>query len=352
MVIVAEKYGHVIGVDTHARTHTLTRIDTRTGQIRGPEAFPTSAAGLKRALGWVTRETTDGPVLVAIEGVRSYGATFTELLISSGIDVTEVEPPGKALRARKGKSDQIDSWAAVQNVLDVQVTSLPKPRSAAGTRAAIATLLAARTRLDTYRTVQRNALNALVRTNNLGLDARRALTDGQVTQIASWRTRPSDTLAQSTARAESIYLAKSIKSLTQDLHQNRLALSQLGEDLAPGLQAKPGYGPVTVAQILVAYSHQGRFTSEAQFASLAGVAPIPASSGNITRHRLNRFGDRTLNDAFDVIARTRMRVHQPTQDYVERQYEARKTYRDIKRKLKRYLARSTYRKLEKHAIAP
>src|SRR5699024_9531689 len=107
MVIVAEKYSHVIGVDTHSRTHTLTRVDTRTGVITGPETFPTSPAGLKRALGWITRTTSTGSVLVAMEGVRSYGATSAQILTSVGIEVTEVLTPGKALRARNTKSDQL-----------------------------------------------------------------------------------------------------------------------------------------------------------------------------------------------------------------------------------------------------
>lgn len=350
MVIVAEKYGHVIGVDTHARTHTLTRVDTRTGLIHGPQTFPTSEPGLKRALGWITRGTTDGPVLVAMEGVRSYGATFTQVLTGAGIVVTEVAPPGRALRARKGKSDPIDSLAAAQSVLALEVVSLLQPRSAAGIRASLATLLGARRRVDTYRTVQRNALTALVRTTNLGIDARRALSDRQITQIASWRTRPSDDQTRTIARAEAIYLAKSVRVLKTDLQDNAAQLAVLVDDLTPGLLDEPGYGPITCATILVAYSHHGRFTSEAQFASQAGVAPIPASSGNVTRHRLNRFGDRHLNQAFDTIARTRMRFHEPTQEYVEGQYEAQKNYREIKRKLKRYLARSTYRKLEKYEI--
>src|SRR5699024_1982713 len=70
--------------------------------------------------------------------------------------------------------------------------------------------------------------------------------------------------------------------------------------------------------------------------------PIPASSGNTLRHRLNRFGDRHLNNAFDTIARTRMRHHEPTQAYVQGQYEAKKNYREIKRKLKRYLVKSFF----------
>jgi len=191
---------------------------------------------------------------------------------------------------------------------------------------------------------------ASVRITDLGVDARRALTDRQITLIASWRNRPSDDLATSIARSEAVYLAKSIRGLKTELQDNAAHLGALVQDLTPGLLDEPGYGPITSATILVSYSHAGRFISEAQFASLAGVAPIPASSGNTVRHRLNRFGDRHLNNAFDTIARTRMPHHEPTRAYVESQYEAKKNYREIKRKLKRNLARPTYRKLEKYDI--
>lgn len=216
-------------------------------------------------------------MLVAMEGVRSYGATFTTVITSAGLEVTEVIPPGWALRARVGKSDQNDALAAAQSVLHLEVTSLVKARLAAGIRASLATLLAARRRLDGYRRVQPNALTALVRTTDLGIDARRALSDRQVTIITSWRTRPSHDLATPTARFEAVYLAKSVRELKTELWDNAAHLEVLVQDLAPGLLDEPGYGPITLATILVAYSHHGWFTSEAGFASLAGVAPIPAS---------------------------------------------------------------------------
>jgi transposase len=99
--------------------------------------------------------------------------------------------------------------------------------------------------------------------------------------------------------------------------------------------------PVTAAIILTAYSHRGRVRSEAAFAALAGVNPIPASSGNTTRHRLNRYGDRQLNRAFDVIARVRM-LHDPeTRAYVER-----RTAEGKSRCLKRFISRQIYRQLQ------
>lgn len=121
-----------------------------------------------------------------------------------------VPPPGKALQAPEGKSDQIDFLAAAQSVLPLRASL---PRSAAGIRASLARLLAARRRLDGYQRLQTNALIALVRITDLGIDARRVLTDRQITLVASWRTRPSGDLVTSIARADAVYLAMSIRGL-------------------------------------------------------------------------------------------------------------------------------------------
>lgn len=121
----------------------------------------------------------------------------------------------------------------------------------------------------------------------------------------------------------------------------------LDEQLAPGMQDQLGMGPITVGIILAAYSHPSRIRSEAAFAALAGVSPLEASSGNTKRHRLNRSGDRQLNMALDIIVKSRMRLNDETKTYVERRSAEGRTYREIKRCLKRYLARSVFRQLEK-----
>jgi transposase len=106
-----------------------------------------------------------------------------------------------------------------------------------------------------------------------------------------------------------------------------------------------GVGAVTVAAVLTAWSHPRRVRSEAAFASLAGVNPLPASSGNTVRHRLNRGGDRRLNRALHTITMTRM-VHDPgTRDYVVKRTQEGRSYRVIRRSLKRYIARILYRQL-------
>jgi transposase len=121
----------------------------------------------------------------------------------------------------------------------------------------------------------------------------------------------------------------------------------------PDLLNQLGIGPIVAATVLCAWSHPGRIHSEAAFAMLAGVAPIPANSGQVTtRHRLNRFGDRQLNQALHTIVLTRIRHDQRTRDYVERRTSEGKTSREIRRCLKRYIARDLYRTLENAPRTP
>ena len=123
-------------------------------------------------------------------------------------------------------------------------------------------------------------------------------------------------------------------------------IAAIVEDLAPGLVASEhGVGALSAAQILLSWSHAGRIRSEAAFAMLSGTAPVPVSSGRTDRHRLNRLGDRQLNRALHVIAVTRMRNHPPTHAYVQRRRAEGKTDREIRRCIKRYLARHLYRVL-------
>jgi len=121
---------------------------------------------------------------------------------------------------------------------------------------------------------------------------------------------------------------------------------------AAGLLKKTGIGPVTATVIYTAWSHQGRIRSEAAFASLAEVSPIPASSGNTQRHRLNRGGDRRLNQALHMAVIVRMIHDNETQLYVEKRTTEGKTLREIRRILKRYLARQIYRFLNTTETLP
>jgi hypothetical protein len=148
-------------------------VDTSTGACLATGTFPTTAAAIGRAIAWMQR-TTNGNVLAAVEGTSSYGAGLSRALRTAGIPVAEVKPPRRQARAGVGKSDPIDAVEAARQVLHRDVDRLAVPR-ADGLRSALRVLLTGRRGLDTRRAADRNALNALVRTTGLGVDARKAL---------------------------------------------------------------------------------------------------------------------------------------------------------------------------------
>ena len=129
------------------------------------------------------------------------------------------------------------------------------------------------------------------------------------------------------------------------LKAHRTQLQAIVDELAPGLTDRPGIGLVSVAQAIVSFSHPGRCRNDAAFAALAGTSPLESSSGRTVRHRLNRGGDRALNRAIHTIALTRMRSCPTTRAYVARRTAEGKTLREIRRCLKRYIARQLYRTL-------
>lgn len=344
MVLVAEKFEHVVGIDTHARTHTYCVVHSRTGAVIDTAAFPTSAAGHSRALNRIVRRSRGSAVLAAVKGTSSYGASITALLVETGIDVAEVRPAPRSSHAHAGKSDPLDAEAAARSVLGKDIAKLAQPRQA-GDRTALRVLLTARSLIDQQRTANRNALNALLRSIDLGIDARKPLTDTQVATIATWRTSR-DRGAIRVTRTEAKRLAWAVIDQTEQLRETHRQLAALTEQLAPGLQELPGVGPVTGAILVTVYSHHGRVRSEAAFAALGGIAPLPASSGNNSRHRLSRSGDRQLNRAVNVIVRTRMSFDAATREYVARRRAEGRTGREIRRCLKRYAVRSLFRELQ------
>lgn len=346
MAIVAHTHPSVIGVDTHARNHAVSILACPHGELIDQAQFPATAAGLSRAVSWAARRTGgDLNVLWAIEGTGTYGARLARAATDAGYSV--VEAPRMNARANRGigKSDPLDARRIAAAVLPLEEAQLRRPRADDGIRAAVRVLLASRDHMSTERTATINALTALLRVNDLGIDARRPLTAGQITTVAAWRTRHED-LATATARWEAIRLAKRVAALDAELKDITTRITDLvHQSPARTLLEQPGIGPITAAVALTAWSHLGRIRSEAAFASLAGASPIPASSGNTVRHRLNLGGDRRLNRALHMAVVTRMRMDPRTRAYVERRTAEGRTIREIRRCLKRYLAREIYRRL-------
>src|SRR5699024_4788462 len=242
----------------------------------------------------------------------------------------------------------IDAFRIASTVLPLSTDRLRKPRGHNDIQSALQIMLTARDELARERTRAVNALTALLRTMDLGIDARRALGMKIINQIASWRSRK-EPLHLATARAEAIRLAQRVRQAHAEILQSDKQLSNLtAQSPAAGLTNETGIGPVTAATMLVAWAYPGRLRNEAAFAALAGASPLPASSGNTVRYRLNR-GDRQLNRALNVIAMHRT-IHDPeTQSYVEKRRTQGKTDREIRRCLKRYLARRIYRHLNQAA---
>lgn len=345
MTIVAHAHPFVVGVDTHARNHVLA-ILTGTGEVIDTREFPTTSAGLARAIAWVARRTGgDLAVLWVIEGVASYGAGLTGAVERAGYEVVEAARMDARAHHGIGKSDPLDAARIGAAVLALDTDQLRRPRRGDGIRAALRVLVTARDHMTGERTATINALTALARVVDLGPDARKPLTRTQIAAVARWRPREED-LATATARTEAVRLAKRVNELDEQIAANQARLTELVQaSQAAPLLTKIGIGPVTAAIALTAWSHPGRVRSEAAFAALAGVNPIPASSGNTVRHRLNRGGDRRLNKALHIAVLTRMTHDPETRAYIERRRAQGRTTREIRRCLKRYLARQIYRTL-------
>ena len=209
-------------------------------------------------------------------------------------------------------------------------------------------LLATRGPAFTFRTRAISALHALVTSAPDGIRERlRTLPLGQLLQTCAGLRDSSRRSVEESATVLALRsTARRALACEQEAAELEAQLDRLVRQLAPALLDQLGIGPVVAGQVITSWSHHGRFRSEAAFAKLGGVAPIEASSGTLVRHRLNRSGDRQLNRALHTIVLVRMRQDSATKDYVQRRLAQGKTIRDIKRCLKRYIARQLFRQLE------
>jgi transposase len=163
---------------------------------------------------------------------------------------------------------------------------------------------------------------------------------GRLRQQSGWDS-------ETTATAASLRtLARRIQLLDREIAEHTHALTSLVRAWRPDLLGRSGVGPIVAATVLCAWSHAGRCRSDAAFALLGGAAPIPASSGQTVRYRLNRSGDRHLNQALHLVVLTRLRYDPATRAYAQRRRAQGKTNREIRRCLVRCVARQLYRQLE------
>ena len=328
------------GVDTHKDAHTLCLLD-HMGRAIGTFRFAADAKGYDALAGKIGGPATC--VGVGIEGTGSYGAGLTRRLLELGYCVYEVMVPGRARRKPgRPKSDPADAEAAARQVLAGVDPSKPKDQS--GRTEELRRLMIARDRLVQAASAMINAAKSLMVA--APEDLRRSLEGLSGKNLRSALSTLDPAAGGIVLALGSLGKAWDLQDREADAIEERM--KRVLEANAPALLAIYGCGAVSAAALAVAVAGGGnpeRLKSEAEFASLCGVAPLLASSGKTERHRLNRGGDRRANRALYQIAVTRMSYDQRTKDYVGKRKRDGKSKKETIRCLKRYIAREAFRAL-------
>jgi transposase len=337
----------VIGVDPHKKTHTAAAVDGAVGVLVGDRTVRARGEGYEQLLVW-GRGQGDERVW-ALEDCRHVSLSLERFLLARGERVVRVPPKlmaGARRSAReRGKSDAIDAIAVARACL--REPELPVAHLEGAARE-IRLLLDHREDL----VAERTRIQQRLRWHLHELDPELELPAGCLDR-AAWLERIRQRLGE---------LADTVQiGICRELVERCIELTRRGRDLerdlavrvrahAPALLDLPGCGALTAAKLIGEIAGAARFSSESRLAMHAGVAPLPASSGNRQRHRLNRSGNRQLNCALHRIAVTQGRIHQPARDYLARRQAEGKTRREALRCLKRHLARTVYNHLR--AIEP
>lgn len=331
------------GVDTHADTHHAAVLLINGGRLADAQ-FPATAAGYAQLLDWL--RGFGRLHAVGVEGTGSYGAGLARHLHAAGVTVVEVSRPDRRQRRLVGKSDPLDAYAAGEAVLAGRASAIPKLGT--GIVEGIRALHLARAGAVKARTATGNELGALLVTAPAQLrDQLRQPGLGALVDACA-RLRPSGDLADpgQAVKVALRSLAGRYRTLSEEITELDSQLRPRVIQACPQLIALPGVGPETAAQLLATIGdNPDRVGSEAAFAALCGVAPIPASSGRTTKHRLSRGGDRQANRALYIIAITRLGSCPRTRAYAARRTTEGLTKKDIIRCLKRYLAREIHKTL-------
>jgi transposase len=329
------------GVDTHGKTHHAAVLD-QTGRELGDHEFPATAAGYRTLLTWMRR--FGAVVKIGVEGTGTYGAGLARYLASEQIGLVEVDRPDRKARRAQGKSDPLDAYAAARAALSGRATAVPKART--GPIEAIRVLRTARRGAVKARTAAINQLRSTIvsapETLREQLDG---LTVVRLVDACAHLPFDEDHLVdpEHATAASLAATARRIQALNTEIAQANRRISPLVAKTAPRLSALYGVGPDVAGQLLAtAGDNPERLRSEAAYAHLCGVAPIPVSSGRTNRHRLNRAGDRAANSALYTIALSRMRNEPRTLAYIQRRTQQGLSKKDILRCLKRYIAREVH----------
>ena len=329
----------VIGVDTHRDEHVAVAIDQQ-GVRLGQRRSPATTWGYGDLEQW-SRDLGEVSAF-GVEGTGSYGAGLARFLTGRGHSVVEVNRPDRSTRFRKGKSDPTDAEMAARAVLAGVADATPK--SGEGEVEMIRMLKSAKDSAVKARTQAANQMKALIVTAPAQL---RETLDGLptaalTTRCAGFRPGRLDDPTMA-ARYTLRSLARRYRQLSKEIQDLQAELARLIWTTAPALVGVFGVGPDTAATLpIAAGGNPQRLRSEAAFASLCGVNPIPASSGKTNRHRLNRGGDRQANSALYRIVVVRLSHDPRTRAYMLRRTGEGLSKSEIIRCLKRYVAREVF----------
>ncbi|MFT4160492.1 IS110 family transposase [Shinella sp.] len=334
----------VIGVDTHVLTHTAAIIDAGTGGVIAQLTVDATADGYAELVEFADQH--DMLRAWAIEGTGGHGAGLTRHLEQRDELVVELDRPERTRRRNGAKSDPLDAIRAAREALSR--TRLGAPRSA-GDRQALSVLLAARrSAVESSTDAQRQVFSLVIAApEQIRVKLRGMKLPAMLRTAAKMRQHSGWDLETTTTVTVLRTLARRALDLTAEAAGHEKEILRIVRSMRPDLLEQKGIGPINAAVILCAWSHPGRVHSEAAFAMLGGVAPIPATSGQVVnRHRLNRYGDRQLNRALHNIVLSRLRYDDRTRAYADRRTQEGRTRREIIRCIKRYIARDLYRLLE------
>ena len=345
--MLADQVDYVVGVDTHRDEHVLAVVVAVDGCGCGATVGGDQLADTEQALRFAA-EHADGRRVWAVEGAGHYGAGLARHLSGRGETVLEAGRSPRNERRLHGKDDGLDAIRAARTVLAGETLALPR----AGQRQEALRLLlvARRGAVDIRRQALVQLRSVIVTAPTSSARSYEGYRGRLVERCRRLRRSSSRTPDELAATLVLRTLARRVQAATKEAAELQTEILAHVRALAPRLLDEPGVGPIVAAQLIVSWSHKGRVRSEAAFARLAGVAPIPASSGQTTRQRLSRGGDRQLNRALHTVILHR-RLHDPaTRDYIDRRVAEGKTRRDAIRLLKRYLARHLYRILNQEPI--
>jgi len=343
----------VIGADTHKRTHALAAVDAGTGRGRGARQIKADEEGHLAAVRWA--RGLDDERVWAIEDCRHVSRRLEQALIAAGERVVRVAPHrmGASRRGERvpGKSDEIDALAIARAVVKDGVERFP---AASLDEHAMEIRLLRDHREDLVR--ERTRAQNRLRWHPLELcpELERSIKPrslGQTRQLDRIDRRLRRMPAGARVRIAREQVAQ-IRRLTRQADALERELLALVKAHRPQLLAETGCGALTAALLIGRTAGAERFRSDAGFARQAGSAPIPCSSGQRDRYRLDRGGDRQLNHALHIIAITRARHDPATKAYLERKQAEGKTHKGALRCLKRHLARRFHYLLSLPAETP